>query len=146
MKAGPTIAAIDADDLAVISAQLQDAIARVHDLAYLPKTRRFAGVFNRFKWEEGGRRNLRVRSGLHFENVLGVKALNLRQDNPFAVVSLLAIRFTANDPADCTGRVDLLFAGGGELRLDVECLDATLTDLSDAWAARGRPAHDTDEQ
>jgi hypothetical protein len=145
MKAGLTIAVIDSDDLAVTSAQLQGASARARDLAYLPKSRRFVGVFNRFKWEEGGRRNLRVRSGLHFENVLGVKALNLRQDNPFAVVSLLAIRFTANDPADCAGRVDLLFAGGGELRLDVECLDATLTDLSDAWTARSRPAHDADE-
>ena len=52
MKPGLTIAAEDADDLEIISAQLQDAVARVKDLVYLPKSRRFAAVFNRFKWED----------------------------------------------------------------------------------------------
>jgi hypothetical protein len=148
MKPGLTIAAEDAADIEIISAQLQDAVARLKDLVYLPKTRRFAAVFNRFKWEDAERhlgRNLRVRSGLHFDNVLGVKAHNLKRDNPYAIVSLLAIQFTPKDPEDCGGTVELLFSGGGALRLDVECLDAGLSDLSGPWASQGRPKHQLDE-
>jgi hypothetical protein len=144
MKPGLTIAAEDAVDLEIISAQLQDAVARVKDLVYLPKKHRFAAVFNRFKWEDAERhigRNLRVRTGLHFDNVLSVKAFNLQRDNLYAIVSLLAIKFTPKEPEECGGLVELLFAGGGALRLDVECLDAGLTDLSGPWAAQGRPQH-----
>ena len=39
------------------------------------------------------------------------------------------------------GRVILMFAGGGDLRIDVECLDAVLTDLSERWPARLAPSH-----
>jgi hypothetical protein len=34
------------------------------------------------------------------------------------------------------------FAGGGELRATVECLDAVLADLSRPWSTPNRPAHD----
>lgn len=149
MKPGFTIAAEDADDLEIISAQLQDAVARVKDLVYLPKTRRFAGVFNRFKWEDAERfagRNLRVRSRLYFNNVLSVKAYNLKRDNPYAIVSLLAIKFTAATQEDCGGIVELLFAGGGAMKLEVECLDAGLSDLSGPWSAQGRPQHQLDDR
>lgn len=148
MKPGVTIAAEDAADIEIISAQLQDAVARMKDLVYLPKKRRFAAVFNRFKWEDAERfvgRNLRVRSGLHFDNVLAVKAHNLKRDNPFAIVSLLAIKFTPKEPDDCGGTVELLFSGGGAMKLEVECLDAGLTDLSGPWAAHSRPQHQLGE-
>ncbi len=144
MKPILTIAAEDAADIEIISAQLQDAVARMKDLVYLPKKRRFAAVFNRFKWEDAERftgRNLRVRAGLHFDNVLAVKAHNLKRESPFAIVSLLAIKFTPKEPDDCGGTVELLFSGGGAMRLEVECLDAGLTDLGGPWAAHGRPQH-----
>ncbi len=37
--------------------------------------------------------------------------------------------------------VELLFSGGGAMKLEVECLDAGLTDLSGPWAAQARPQH-----
>ena len=43
---------LDADDLAVISAHLQDAVLKVGDLAYLPAERRFAALGNRFDWAD----------------------------------------------------------------------------------------------
>jgi hypothetical protein len=140
MKPGLTLAAEDAEDLEVLSARLQDAVARVKDLAWLPKARRFAALFNRYKWEEG-RHTVRVRSGLHFENVRSAKSHNIRRD-PQAVLSLLAIRFTAGGPEDPSGTIELVFSGGGEIRLEVECIEATLSDVSGEWAARGRPAHE----
>ncbi len=60
------------------------------------------------------------------------------------MVSLLAINFTPKGVDDPAGAVELLFAGGGTIRLEVECIDAGLQDMGSAWAARGRPEHETD--
>jgi len=137
------LAAEDAEDLETISARLQDAVAQVKDLVYLPKSRRFAGLFNRFKWESvGGHGGTRVRAGLHIEGVLSAKAFRLRTDNPDAVASLLAIRFQPKGADDPGGIIELVFSGGGILKLEVECVDAELADLSGEWLARGRPVHE----
>ena len=141
----PMLLAEDAEDLQVISARLQDAVARVGDLVYLPKKRRFAALFNRFKWESGQRVDLRVRAGLHFDGVLSVKSRNLKRGAPKAVVSLLAIRYVPKGADDPSGTVELVFADGGAIMLEVECLDAGLADVSGEWAARGRPAHKIEE-
>jgi hypothetical protein len=59
------LVALDPDDLAVVSAHLQDALISVGDIAYLPGERRFALAAKRFDWEaEQPQRRL---SGLHFE-------------------------------------------------------------------------------
>ncbi|MBU6444697.1 MAG: DUF2948 family protein [Alphaproteobacteria bacterium] len=137
---GLTLAAEDAEDLEIISARLQDAVAKVKDLVYLPKSQRFAALFNRFRWE--GEEDTRVRAGLTFARVLSAKAQNLRREAPEAVVSLLAIRFTAKGEEDPGGEVELVFAGGGALKLEVECIEAELADISGEWAALGRPAHE----
>ena len=138
-----TLAAEDAEDLEIMSARLQDAVAHLKDLAWLPKTRRFAALFNRFKWEDKRKRaDLRVRSLLHFDDVLSVKSKGLKRGAPDAVISLLAIRFTPKGGDDPAGTVELVFAGGGTIRLEVECLSAGLTDVGGEWAARGRPDHE----
>jgi hypothetical protein len=143
MNSGLTLAAEDAADLEIISARLQDAVAQMKDLVYLPKKRRFAALFNRFQWEaEKKKGDLRVRSGLHFDGVLAVKSQNLKLGAPDAVVSLLAIRFTPKGAEDPGGVVELTFAGGGALKLEVEVIDAGLSDISGVWAARGRPEHE----
>ena len=143
MNAGMTLAAEDAADLEVISARLQDAVAQMRDLVYLPKKHRFAALFNRFQWEAETRKgDLRVRAGLHFDGVLSVKSHKLKRGAPDAVVSLLAIRFTPKGAEDPGGTVELVFAGGGALKLEVECIDAGLSDVSGVWAARGRPEHE----
>jgi hypothetical protein len=138
-----TLAAEDSEDLEIVSARLQDAVAQLKDIAWLPKTRRFAALFNRFKWEDKRKRaDLRVRALLHFDDVLSVKSKGLKRGAPDAVVSLLAIRFTPRGEDDPAGSVELVFASGGSIRLEVECLSAGLTDVGGEWAARGRPDHD----
>ena len=44
--------ALDEEDLAVLSAYVQDAVLKVGDLIYLPKEQRFAVAMNRFIWEK----------------------------------------------------------------------------------------------
>ena len=138
-----TLAAQDSEDLEVISARLQDAVARVKDLVWLPKAHRFAALFNRFKWEDSENKGaaLRVRSGLNFENVLSAKSNNIRYGDPDAVLSLLAIRFDPAGAEDPGGAIELVFSGGGAIRLQVECIEVSLSDVSGEWAARGTPAH-----
>lgn len=140
-----TLAAEDAEDLQIISAKLQDAVGRVGDLVWLPKARRFAALFNRFKWENGRHGdNLRIRSGLHFNSVLSVKSHKILRGAPDAVLSLLAIRFVQKGAEDPGGMVELIFSGGGTIQLEVEALDAGLADVSGEWAALGRPDHEAD--
>ncbi|MEH3147775.1 MAG: DUF2948 family protein [Methylobacterium frigidaeris] len=134
------LAALDADDLAVISAHLQDALLRAGDLAYLPKERRFALVARRFDWSvpdgEAPRRRL---TGLHFERVLGVRARGIPRDQPDAVLSLLAVTFEPGEAP--SGTATLVFAGGGAIRLDLECIEAAMRDLGPVWQAESRPHH-----
>jgi hypothetical protein len=145
MSDGLKLIAEDEEDLSVISAHVQDAVMRVGDIAYLKKTRRFAAFLNRYCWEgcpDAGIGN-RTRSGLHFNNVLSVKSINVRQDDPDALVELLALRYQPG--SDGAGTIDLLLAGGGLIRLEVEAIDAALRDVSSPWKARSRPAHSLEE-
>lgn len=133
----------DAEDLKVISACLQDAIAKVGDFAFIPEQRRFAFVANRFVWETGADRKsgpfYRVRAGAHFDDVRGCRHLNIKTDVKDAVVELLAIRFEPG--AEGKGAVILDFAGGGAIRLDVDAVAAEMRDMSDPWRTQSRPDH-----
>jgi hypothetical protein len=146
MSEGLKLIAEDEEDLAIISAYVQDAVIRIGDLAYLPKSRRFGVFLNRYCWEGCGDNAVgeRTRSGLHFNNVLKVKAMKVRQNNPEAVVELLALRFNPREGG--SGSIDLMLAGGGCIRLEVEAIDAVLRDISGHWPARARPAHSLDEK
>ena len=139
--AGPAplqLLAEDADDLAVISAALQDAVAKVGDISYEARSRRLTIAFNRYRWEAGTRQ--RVRSALQVGGVMSVKARKIRRDRRDAVVELLAIAF---EPAEAPGGVlTLTFAGGGDLRAEVECVDAVLADVSAPWPTPRAPTHE----
>jgi hypothetical protein len=129
----------DAEDLGVIAAALQDAVAKIGDIQYEASARRLTIAFNRFRWEAGRRSRERVRSGVQFGGVLAVQARKLRRDAPNAVIELLTLGFEAGEAPG--GVITLTFAGGGDLKLDVECVDAVLSDVSQAWPARGVPEH-----
>lgn len=132
----------DAQDLEVISAALQDAVARIADLSFEPAPRRFTLTVNRFRWEAGARPPERVRSALQFAGVLGVKSRGAPIGDPDAVVALLAIGFEPSGGLDDpSGAVHLKLAGGGDIRLQVECVDAVLADVSEPWAAIRAPRH-----
>jgi len=136
--------ALDADDLAIVSAHVQDAVTKVGDLGYQPGEKRFVVPLYRFVWEIGAGlfrkpHNERRNSVLHFERVLSVKATGIDRDRKNEVLSLLAIRFEPGDaPA---GFIDLVFAGNAAIRLEVEVVEALLADLGGAWEATSRPDH-----
>jgi len=160
------LAAKDTEDLAVIAACVQDALAPIGEMAYLPAERRFVLALNRFRWDrvdaaalafrdsdrssqkdrgdaaflEAGDRGPpyeRVHSGLRFENVTAVRTRNIDLRNRERILALLTIHA---DP----GSVSLVFAGDAVIRLEVTELRCYLEDFSDAWPTRWRPQHPDD--
>jgi hypothetical protein len=128
----------DPDDLAVISAALQDAVAKVGDITYEPRARRLTLAFNRYAWEAGG--GARVRSGLQLGGVLKFETRKIRREAPDAVLEILAMTFEPADPPG--GVVTISCAGGGDLRVTVECVEAVLADVSEPWPTPRKPAHE----
>lgn len=129
----------DAEDLAVLSAALQDAVAKIGDIHWDAQARTLTLACNRFRWEAGGKTGERVRSALQLGDVTSVQARNLKRDAKGAIVELLSISF---EPGEAPGGTVLLtFAGGGDLRVGVDCLDVVLADVSEPWATPRRPGH-----
>lgn len=137
------LVALDPDDLAIVSAHLQDAIVRIGDLAFLPGERRFALVARRFDWEAGPTEPPRRRlTGLHFERVLAARTRGIDRGNMDAVLNLLAITFEETDTP--SGTATLIFSEGAAIQLDLECIETQMKDLGPVWEAEGRPVHDID--
>jgi hypothetical protein len=134
--------ALDAEDLEVISAHLQDAVIRTADMGFARGDKRFALLMNRFDWTSADTRSkgLRKRAALHFEGVTHAAFAGFDPASPEGVVELLHIHFEPTDPP--SGIVELRLAGGGTIRLTVEFLEARMADLGAAWAAAAKPSHD----
>lgn len=133
----------DKEDLSVLAASMQDAAFLVGDLVFDPKARRFTAEVNRFRWETARRRGPyeRTRSLLAAESVLSVKSRKLRLDSKDGAGVILDVRFDAGDE-EPAGAIVLRLGGGGDIRLDVECIDVTLTDIGAPWPTPNRPDHE----
>jgi hypothetical protein len=133
----------DARDLEIVSAAAQDAIFQVEDAVWLPSARRFTLKIQRFVWEanDAAGKGERIWSALSFDGVLGVRAQNIAQSRRDAFASLLSIGFEAGEVP--MGTITLTLADDGIIALDVECVDAVLTDLGATREAVGRPQHPT---
>jgi DUF2948 family protein len=138
------LAALDLEDLQVLSTHLQDAVLTIADIRYLPKEKKAVFVVNRFVWDkEADKRSKeheRRRSALAFTQVTGMKVQNIKQEAKGAVLELLAVTFeVGEEPA---GKIQLAFAGGASLLLEVDCIEAQLADLGAAWSTPNLPQHD----
>ena len=135
----------DADDIAPVSAALQDAVGQMGDFSYEPKARRFTLALNRFRWETSDEgRGQRVRTAVQIGGVLAAKGHRLKQASVDAVVSLLSVTFEPDEAPG--GDLVFTFSGGGALRLTVECVDILMADLTDPWRAAARPSHPEGEE
>jgi hypothetical protein len=146
--------ALDAEDLGILSAHLQDAVVRIGEMTYLPKERRFVAIANRFDWAKaaevkqkaGAQEQFeRRRTAIRFERVNGAKLQNIDLNDKRAALALLAMTFEpAGSPEAPEGDVTLTFSGGAAIRLNVECVEVELKDLGAAWATSHSPEHPDD--
>ncbi len=133
------------EDLPVLSALLQDAVAQTSEIAWTRRQRRFALLVNRFRWEDApaaerqGRPFERVQAVLAIDSVLAARSNGVDPGDRDLVLELLALVFDPGE--DGTGTVRLVLAGDGEIALDVECLDVSLTDVTRPYEARSKPTH-----
>lgn len=126
--------ALDADDLAVISTHVQDARVQASDIIWRQSEKRLVVGMSRLDWEqtlEGETEPRRLVAALRFDRVLACKSRNIELAAPDKVLDLVGIEFHPRDGRDEEpgGSALLLFAEGGAIRLDVECLECELTDL-----------------
>lgn len=139
--------ALDADDLGVLSALLQDAVFPASEMTWRAKERRFAILLNRFRWEDlpqaerRGRKPERVQAVLVIEDVLRVQSQGVPRDGD-TVLSLLALEFEPG--ADGAGRLVLTLAGDGAIALSVEALEVVVKDVTRPYVAPSGqvPQHD----
>ena len=132
MTVQPRLIALDADDLAVISAHVQDAAVRVGDIIWRRAEKRLVVGMNRLDWDQtpsGEVIPCRLAAALRFDRVLSCKSRNIDLDAPETALELLGIEFHPGLAPG--GSATLHFASGGALRLEVECLECELADLSD---------------
>ena len=60
------------------------------------------------------------------------------------MLELLSITFEPSDAQ--SGTILLTFAGGGTLKLDVECIEAQMSDMGLMWETPNKPEHDLSDQ
>ena len=59
------------------------------------------------------------------------------------MLNLLAVTFEISEAP--SGFVTRVFSGGGDIRLEVECLECEMSDLGPVWETSNLPRHDTSE-
>lgn len=138
--------ALDAEDLAIVSAHMQDAVLKVADITFSAKTGQFTLAANRFVWEKAARPAKsfeRRRAVLGFKRVRSVRSTGFSRSKGDEVLSLLAVRFEPEGEGP-EGRVELVLSGGGLIELEVECIESQLADTGGAWETKSRPSHPGD--
>lgn len=122
--------ALDQDDLAVISAHVQEASVTAADIIWRQDDKRLVIGMRRLDWEQtldGETSPRRLVSALRFDRVLSCQSRNIDLNAPQAAFDLLGIEFHPATPPG--GTAVLMFADGAALRLEVECLECELADL-----------------
>ena len=130
MTAQLKLIVLDADDLAVISAHVQDARVQTADIIWRQSEKRLVVGMSRLDWEQtvsGETTSRRLVAALRFDRVLACKSRDIDLEAPETALELVGIEFHPGEPPG--GSAVLMFSQGGALRLDVECLECELSDL-----------------
>lgn len=124
--------ALEAEDLLVIASLVQDAVFPGSEMTWDRRGRRFALLLNRFRWEDR-RAPERVQSVLSIEDAVKVASQGVEQGDADMVLSLLTLAWEQGE--DGTGALVLTLAGDGAIRVEVEALEVTLTDVTRPYGA-----------
>jgi hypothetical protein len=132
------LSALDADDLSVVSAAVQDSLVAVRDCAFFAGEKRFVLLLNRFRWEADATIDTaywRTHSALVFNAVRAVHHHKIPLQEPDRVLELLAAGLEKPD------LVILRFAAGRAIRLEIDRLACHLGDVGEPWPTPWKPAH-----
>lgn len=147
MSKGLKLSAMEAEDIIILSAAMEGAITSPGEMSLSQIGRNFTLTASRFMWEKENATTTsaqRIRSGLYLGDILSVKSSGIAQDNPTTAMELLNISCKSGE--DGTAEIQLNFANNGTLLLDVECINAALTDIGDPWKVDVIPTHRDDAE
>jgi hypothetical protein len=132
----------DEEDLAVVSAFLQDALVPVAEMVFLPDEQRFVLVANRFMWErkpvDKKGHCERTLTGIAFDGVTAVQVRGFERSDGDRILEVLAVRATAE-------AIIFEFSGADAMRLEVGRILCHLEDIGEPWPTPWRPRHALDE-
>jgi hypothetical protein len=132
----------DEEDLAVISAFLQDALVPVAEMIFLPDEQRFVLVANRFMWERPpyGKKghSERTLTGIAFDGVKTVRVRGFERTESDRILQVLAVRAVP-------GSVIFEFSGDDAMRLETDQILCHLEDIGEPWPTPWRPRHALDD-
>jgi hypothetical protein len=147
---GLRLRAVDAEDLAVISACLQDALVAVRDIAYDPAGRSFVLVANRLRRENCGSTGAagfeRTLCGLEFDEIDRVAYRGFRRSEEDRILSLLAIQSAPAAAGSSAVAIELEFAAGATLRMAAAAISCRARDFGEPWPTRWLPDHALDDR
>jgi hypothetical protein len=137
--------AVDADDLRIIAACLQDALIPLAEMAYLADQARFVAAFTRFRREcvadpERCDHLTQVQSALTFDEVVAVKYRGL--DSRLGRLRQELLTILVEPAADGLIHVTLVFAGDAAIQLQLRRIAARLEDFGEPQPAHAAPRHE----
>ena len=131
------------EDLKVISAYLQDSIAKVKDIVFLKQNRIFIMIVNRFMWEDAEkdvlRKNKRIKCALKFEEVIAARSLNINQRKKNKFLECLAIKCDLTFKENY--KIRIFFSGNSIITIIAEVIDVSMQDIGKSWNVNSVPTH-----
>ena len=129
------------NDLAIISACLQDALLPASAIAFQKDEKIFSFMANRFMWEQPSEvinnslMHKRVHTGVYFCNVEHSEQQNITVNDDTEFLNLMAIQ------PDDTNQISLIFSNHKQIRLKINTLACYLKDLHEPWCTDQKPDH-----
>jgi hypothetical protein len=132
----------DGEDMDIISAVLQDAIAPLCDMTYQEPEKTFIMVVHRFCWgedekditEKEEKAFERIRCALTITGVTAVQIHGVNQKDTGQILDLLAVLLQDNN-------LQFIFAGEARIKLTLADWKLKLEDFGDPWPTTHRPCH-----
>ena len=134
----------DAEDIGVIAAVMQDAIAPVTEMLFQPEAQNFIMVVHRFRWDEcidvttsQPKQDCfeRIACAMDIKGVQAVQRNNIDQTNPNLMLDLLTLELAGDE-------LQIIFAGDARLKLRLATgWQLHLKDFGDPWPTRNAPCH-----
>jgi hypothetical protein len=129
------IKAVDAEDLAVLSALLQDSLVTVGDIALFQAEdkKQMALLCSRYCWENKDNTQ-RQHALLVINDVVQAQYKCIDRSNPAQILSILSLQLNDEE-------LRIVFADDAVLRLSLQQPEIFLSDLADPWPTQFVPCH-----
>lgn len=128
----------DEEDVQVVSAILQDAIAPLSDMTYNPDAKNFIMVVHRLRREAKQQGLERVCCAVNVQGVVQTQSQGIDQTHQARILDLLAVIPEKQS-------LTFIFAGNAQIRLQLQNWSMIIEDFGAPWPAQCAPCHDQAE-